>query len=129
MEGKEKKIEFTTPWHNYNLFFHPNAMYQVNLKTGTKRQVKRRPDRLVAHEDVEDLKWEQIRKGSEKYKYVPSHWSPMPPNSRYERVAIDAGSSEFQGVEQLFRRTMNDYAVIVRIERVQNPFMMEKYCR
>ena len=72
---------------------------------------------------------EQISKGSEKYKYVPSHWSAMPPNSRYERVTISADSSEFQGVEHLFRRTMNDYVVIVRIERVQNPFMMEKYCR
>ena len=57
LDGKEKQIKFTTPWHYYNLFFHSNAMYQVNLKTGTKRQVKRRPDRLVAHEDVEDLKW------------------------------------------------------------------------
>ena len=57
LEGKRQKFKFTTPWHDYNLFFHPNAMYQVNLKTGTKRQVKRRPDKLVAHEDVEDLKW------------------------------------------------------------------------
>lgn len=53
----------------------------------------------------------------------------MPPNAQYKRVGLSQSSDEFKEVEQLFRRTMNDYVVIIGIDRVQNPFMMEKYCR
>lgn len=71
-----------------------------------------------------------MSKGSAHHKYIPKHWSPMPPNKQYERVRLwEPHSSEFKGVEQLFRRTMNDYVTIVSIERVQNPFLFEKYCR
>lgn len=61
--------------------------------------------------------------------YVPSHWSPMPPNAQYTRVILDTSSAEFKDVEQLFRKTMNDRAVIKSIERVQNPLLWERYCR
>ena len=53
----------------------------------------------------------------------------MPPNSQYERVSLFSHEEEYKTVEQLFRRTMNDSFRIQSIERVQNPFMWEKYCR
>ena len=54
----------------------------------------------------------------------------MPPSAQYRRITLTRSSGEFKDVEQLFKRTMNDYyVVIVNIDRVQNPFMMEKYCR
>ena len=60
---------------------------------------------------------------------VPSHWSSMPPSEQYTRVTLVPSSGEFKDVEKLFRKSMNDYVVIERIDRVQNPFMWEKYCR
>lgn len=60
----------------------------------------------------------------------PSHWSSMAFGVKFMRVEVDVTSNEFKGVERLFRKTMkNDQAVIVSIERVQNPFLWEKYCR
>ena len=53
----------------------------------------------------------------------------MLPSVQHTRVRVDTHSVEFKDVEQLFRKTMNDQAVIKTIERVQNPFMWEKYCR
>ena len=62
--------------------------------------------------------------------YFPSHWSSMPPKSEYYRAHVERSTGEFKELEKLFRMTMNDYDVwIENIDRVQNLFMMEKYCR
>ena len=53
----------------------------------------------------------------------------MPPDGQYIRVMLTTSSKEYKEVEQLFRKSMNDHISIERIERVQNPFMWEKYCR
>lgn len=53
----------------------------------------------------------------------------MPLNMPYTRVALDAASAEFQDVEKLFKQSMNGRAVIESIDRVQNPFIWEEYCR
>ena len=59
-QGKvREKFRFTTAEHEYHLFFRPTGMYQVNLKTYTKRQVKRRPSKaskVISNEGTEDLK-------------------------------------------------------------------------
>lgn len=61
--------------------------------------------------------------------YVPSQWSSMPPSAQYTRVRLLTSSAEFNDVVQLFRKSMNDYLVVESVDRVQNPFMWEKYCR
>ena len=53
----------------------------------------------------------------------------MAPNSKYVRVKLEVNTMEFEEVEKLFRETMKDDKVIVSIDRVQNPFLWEKYCR
>ena len=54
----------------------------------------------------------------------------MPPNSECYRANVDRSSEEFRDLEKLFGISMNDYTVrIENIDRVQNLFMMEKYCR
>ena len=54
----------------------------------------------------------------------------MPPNSEYCRAHVDRYSKEFIDLEKLFGISMKDYTVrIENIDRVQNLFMMEKYCR
>lgn len=63
-------------------------------------------------------------------KNFPSHWSSMPPKSDYYRAHVDRSSVEFKELENLFTMTMKDYKVrIQNIDRVQNLYMMEKYCR
>lgn len=109
-------------------------MHQINLKLGTKRAVKRRPEKALTNEDIEDLIWaygrrrRKIENRTARYD-VPNHWSSMPPSGQYIRVMLATSSEEYKEVEQLFRKSMNDYISIERIERVQNPFMWEKYCR
>ena len=55
-EGKEE-FKFETAKHKYKLFFSSTGMYQVNLETGTRRRVRRRPGKVISNEDIEDLKW------------------------------------------------------------------------
>ena len=61
--------------------------------------------------------------------YVPIHWSSMTSKQQYTRVTLAPTSDEFKDVEQLFRKSMDNNTVIEKIDRVQNPFMWEKYCR
>ena len=59
---------------------------------------------------------------------VPSHWSYTPASEPYTRVTLDSSLWEFKKVEQLFIASMSNM-VIKKIDRVQNPFMWEKYRR
>ena len=60
---------------------------------------------------------------------MPSHWSSMPPTRKYQRVPLSRLSDEFKEVEKLFKKFIKRSVLIVGIERVQNPFMWEKYQR
>ena len=59
--------------------------------------------------------------------YIPGHWSQY--MTRYQRVWISPYSDEFELVEELFRNSIEQSVTIISIERVQNPFMWEKYQR
>ena len=61
--------------------------------------------------------------------HLPSNWSSMPSNTQYVRVCLSRSSQEFKDVEKLFRKSMKRSVEILEIERVQNPFMWEKYQR
>ena len=57
-QGKVKEeFKFQTAKHKYKLFFSSTGMYQVNLETGTRRRVRRRPGKVISNEDIEGLKW------------------------------------------------------------------------
>ena len=57
LDGRSN-YKFKTSEHEYNLVFHSTSnMHQVNLKIGTKRAVKRRPEKALTNEDMEDLIW------------------------------------------------------------------------
>ena len=53
----------------------------------------------------------------------------MPPKGQYQRVPLSRFSGEFKEVEKLFKKSIERSVLIVGIERVQNPFMWEKYQR
>ncbi|KAJ7389643.1 Appr-1'-p processing enzyme, partial [Desmophyllum pertusum] len=57
---------------------------------------------------------------------VPSHWSSMPADQTFQRVALAPTSSEYKRVERLFEMTSTNLK-IKSIERVENPFLWEKY--
>lgn len=60
---------------------------------------------------------------------IPLHWSSEASDANYTRVKVEPGSSEFKEVETLFRKTMQEDKTIERFERVENPFLWEKYSR
>ena len=53
----------------------------------------------------------------------------MPSTMQYKRVQLSGHSDEFKEVEKLFKNSIKRSVVITGIERVQNPFMWEKYQR
>ena len=61
--------------------------------------------------------------------HIPGHWSQMPNMTCYQRVLLSPYSDEFKHVQDLFRNSFKQSVTIIRIERVQNPFMWEKYQR
>ena len=61
--------------------------------------------------------------------HLPSKWSSMPSETQYKRVSMSCLSPEFKDVEKLFKESMKRSVKILKIERVQNPFMWEKYQR
>ena len=69
------------------------------------------------------------QEGNTRATNTPSHWSPMPSTSQYQRVLLSAISDEFKEIEKLFKNSIKRSAVIVAIERVQNPYEWEKYQR
>ena len=61
---------------------------------------------------------------------LPSQWTSVPESEEYNRVPLPASSDQYKLAESLFRQTMSENkATIVAIERVQNPYMWEKYAR
>lgn len=51
----EAMYQFLFSENVYNLFFYSTReMYQVNVKTGTKRQVKRRPEKAISDDDLNE---------------------------------------------------------------------------
>ena len=61
--------------------------------------------------------------------HLPSNWSSMPFKTQYKRVSLSCSSEEFKDVEKHFRKSMKRSVEVLKIERVQNPFMWEKYQR
>ena len=53
----------------------------------------------------------------------------MPSDEQYRRVPLTTTSSEYKKMERLFKKSVRKHVVIKGIERVQNPFMWEKYQR
>ena len=61
--------------------------------------------------------------------HLPSNWSSMPSKTQYKRVSLSRLSEEFKDVEKLFMKSIRHSVVLLKIDRVQNPFMWEKYQR
>ena len=60
-QGAEREntryFRFAVAERKYDLVFSRTEMHQINLRSGTKRRVRRRPGKVISNEDMEDLKW------------------------------------------------------------------------
>ncbi|XP_067017320.1 serine-rich adhesin for platelets-like isoform X2 [Acropora muricata] len=127
-------IHFRIAYRDYKINFSPESdMRQENVRYGTKRKVRRRPREFVTGNDIKLLKRPESMLSAEQTKakdsHLPSNWSSMPSETQYKRVCLSCFSEEFKDVEKLFRKSMKRSVEILKIERVQNPFMWEKYQR
>ena len=68
------------------------------------------------------------QKQGEKENSLPASWMPMQPRCDYKRFKLPPNHAEFRKVQKLFSKTAKKDR-IVAVERVQNPFMWEKYQR
>ena len=85
---------------------------------------------ISKRKDLSPYEFQDVeRERNETRLYIPGHWSQMPYMTRYQRVWLSPYSDEFELVEELFRSSIEQSVTIIRIERVQNPFMWEKYQR
>ncbi|XP_074636892.1 protein mono-ADP-ribosyltransferase PARP12-like isoform X1 [Acropora palmata] len=119
---------------DYKMNFSPESdMSQENVRYGTKRKVRRRPSEFVTGNDIKLLKRPEGMLSAQQTKakdsHLPSKWSSMPSETQYKRVSLSCLSPEFKDVEKLFKESMKRSVKILKIERVQNPFMWEKYQR
>ncbi|CAM9747973.1 protein mono-ADP-ribosyltransferase TIPARP-like [Lampetra fluviatilis] len=60
----------------------------------------------------------------------PSTWVPMDPGADFVRVTLEPAERAYRAAYRLFHQTVSETkALVLGIERVQNPFLWEKYCR
>ncbi|XP_061422286.1 protein mono-ADP-ribosyltransferase TIPARP-like isoform X2 [Lethenteron reissneri] len=60
----------------------------------------------------------------------PSTWVPMDPGADFVRVTLEPAERAYRAAYRLFHQTVSETkALVLSIERVQNPFLWEKYCR
>ncbi|XP_073241982.1 uncharacterized protein [Porites lutea] len=133
--NKKNDFKFRIADQDYILNFNPSSdMSQTNVKYGTTKKVRRRPGKFVSKDDISQLKRSQnavsvLQRRNTRVTNTPNHWSSMQSKRQYQRVSLSRLSEEFKEVEKLFKKSIKRSVVIVGIERVQNPFMWEKYQR
>ncbi|XP_068694762.1 zinc finger CCCH-type antiviral protein 1-like [Montipora foliosa] len=135
--NKRHGFRFRIADQDYRMKFVPESdMSQTNVKYGTTRNVRRRPAKFVSRDDIQVMKRsktmldaKQQRQKKMKTFQLPAHWSSMPSETQHKRVPLSSLSEEFKDVEKLFRKSITKSVEILRIERVQNSFMWEKYQR
>uniref|UniRef100_A0A8C3NN61 Poly [ADP-ribose] polymerase n=1 Tax=Cyanoderma ruficeps TaxID=181631 RepID=A0A8C3NN61_9PASS len=116
-------VPFQTDEHQYELNF--KEMTQTNITFKTRRQICRRP-KFVSSEDVQKIKTSQ-RDSSIPNQTCPSHWDASAlPDFGYKAVVISNATSEYNGIKQLFHRTMKNYRIL-KIQRIQNPSLWKVF--
>ncbi|NXB75669.1 PAR12 polymerase, partial [Donacobius atricapilla] len=117
-------VRFQTDQHPYELNFQ--EMTQTNITFKTRRQICRRP-KFVSSEDMQKIKTGSQRDSSIPNQTCPSHWDASAlPDFGYKAVVISNGTSEYNGIKQLFHQTMKNYSIL-KIQRIQNPSLWKVF--
>uniref|UniRef100_A0AAV2L5S6 Uncharacterized protein n=1 Tax=Knipowitschia caucasica TaxID=637954 RepID=A0AAV2L5S6_KNICA len=119
-----EEIEFTTGNQRYKLYFkggHGLQMYQQNLKSNTKREVRRRPHFVSAHDVEAKLNSDGGSQSSASAYSVPPNWDPKAlVDGGHKLVPLGGSTSEYSMIKKLFMPTMPE-STITSIKRIQNP--------
>uniref|UniRef100_A0A8C8REU9 Poly [ADP-ribose] polymerase 12 n=1 Tax=Pelusios castaneus TaxID=367368 RepID=A0A8C8REU9_9SAUR len=116
-------IQFQAGSQHYEINF--KEMVQKNVRYQTRRAVRRRP-KFVSTEDVKKMKKGQTVTATPDQNY-PRNWDKSAmPDMGYKAVEISNTSSEYVAIENLFKKTMNNY-VVLRMRRIQNPALWQVF--
>lgn len=107
-----------------------DALMRSTLKSKKKQIYKIRKKQTVHSSQGYQRSGASDKREQKRYrKSLPKHGFSPESYQSYTRVPLEPNSSEFQKVERLFRESMKEDKVIVSVERVENPFMWETFCR
>ncbi|XP_071382569.1 protein mono-ADP-ribosyltransferase PARP12 isoform X1 [Centroberyx affinis] len=132
LADRETDIPFGAGKQKYILYFKgtPGAqqMYQQNIQYKTKREVRRRPRFVSAHEVELKLKSTSSDSStSSTAEAVPAHWDKNALlDFSYKLVPLSNSMKEYGMVEKLFKLTM-PHSVINSIKRIQNPSLWRMF--
>ncbi|XP_040018846.2 protein mono-ADP-ribosyltransferase PARP12 [Gasterosteus aculeatus] len=132
LADRDTEVPFGTGKHQYVLHFKGAAgtgeMYQQNVKFKTKREVRRRP-RFVSAHDVE-VKLKSVPSqgsSSSAADSFPPHWDATAlPDFGYKLISLSKSAKEYVMIEKLFKRTM-PRRNINNIQRIQNPSLWKVF--
>ncbi|XP_076589096.1 protein mono-ADP-ribosyltransferase PARP12 isoform X2 [Chaetodon auriga] len=132
LADRETEISFGAGKQQYILYFKSapgtQQMYQQNVKYKTKREVRRRP-RFVSAHDVE-LKLKSASphsSSSSTAESFPPHWDKNAlPDIGYKLAPLSKSAKEYNMIEKLFKRTMPQ-GNIHNIQRIQNPYLWKVF--
>ncbi|XP_071360893.1 protein mono-ADP-ribosyltransferase PARP12 isoform X2 [Trachinotus anak] len=132
LADRDTEIPFGAGKQQYILNFKGKPgtpqMYQENLKYKTKREVRRRP-RFVSAHDVK-VKLESASSpssSSSTVESVPSHWDKSAlPDFGYKLVPLSKSMKDHDMIEMLFKRTLPQ-SKINSIKRIQNPSLWKVF--
>ncbi|KAM9351797.1 protein mono-ADP-ribosyltransferase PARP12 [Symphorus nematophorus] len=126
LADRDTEIPFGAGKQQYILCFKgapgTQQMYQQNVKYKTKREVRRRPRFVSAHDVEMKLKSASSQNSnSSTAESFPPHWDKNAlPDFGYKLVPLSNSTKEYSMIEMLFKRTMPQ-STINSIQRIQNP--------
>ncbi|XP_036007960.1 protein mono-ADP-ribosyltransferase PARP12 isoform X2 [Fundulus heteroclitus] len=132
LADRETEMPFQAGKQNYVLHFKDatgsQQMYQQNLQYQTKREVRRRPRFVSAHDVEQKLKSGTSHTSSSSgLENVPSHWDKNAlPDLGYKLLPLSKSANDYNMIEVLFKRTMPN-ANIESIQRIQNPSLWKVF--
>ncbi|XP_060758870.1 uncharacterized protein LOC132869609 isoform X1 [Neoarius graeffei] len=122
-QDNKAEMEFMAGSQTYTLCFQD--MIQTNKRYGTKKLVRRRPV-FVSAVDAETIRKTKPAPNRQ-MKTLPSHWNKaQTPEVGYKKLKLESDSSEYSGIERLFKTTMRGFS-IQQIERIQNKALWEVF--
>ncbi|XP_054475316.1 protein mono-ADP-ribosyltransferase PARP12 [Anoplopoma fimbria] len=128
LADRDTEIPFGAGKQQYVLHFKGAAMYQQNVKYKTKREVRRRPSFVSAHDVEVKLKSASSQSSSSSTaESFPAHWdTTAQPDFGYKLVRLSKSAKEYVMIEKLFKLTMPQ-GKINNIQRIQNPSLWKVF--
>lgn len=129
---RETEISFGAGKQQYILHFKSapgsQQMYQQNVKYKTKREVRRRPRFVSAHDVEVKLKSASPHSSSSSTaESFPPHWDKNAlPDIGYKLAPLSKSAKEYNMIEKLFKRTLPQ-SNIQSIQRIQNPYLWKVF--